>query len=131
MKLPKKGEIVSLEEIKELCMYFELFSLWDKIAENPPPKPFKSDGCSGGFPDVWKNAKGRKVSIYEACLKHDIVYWCGREGEHLNRFFADVDLMVDVVRKTGRIKLGLAMFAGVRAGGGSWTKMPFRWGFGR
>lgn len=131
MKLPKKGEIVSLEKIKELCMYFELFSLWDKIESNPPPKPFKSDGCSGGFPDVWKNAKGRKVSLYEACLKHDIVYWCGREEEYLARFFADVDLMVDVVRKTGRIKLGLLMFAGVRAGGSGWTRMPFRWGFGR
>lgn len=131
MQLPKKGEIISLKKVKELCIYFELFDLWDKIENDPPIKPFKSDGCSGGWPDAWKNKNGRKVSIYEACLKHDMVYWCGREGEHLARFFADVDLMVDVVRKTGRIKLGVIMFSGIRTGGGSWTHLPFKWGFGR
>lgn len=131
MKLPRKGEYVSLKKIEELCMYFELYTLWDKIIENPPPKPFKSDGCSGGWPDVWRNTKGKKVSIYEQCCIHDLWYWSGYKGEHLARFFADVDLMVGIVRKTGRIKLGLLTFSGVRTGGVSWLPTKFKWGFGR
>lgn len=130
MKLPKKGKIVSLAEIKKLCIHFELYELWDKIAEDPPPKPFKSDGCSC-WPDNWKNANGKKVSIYEPCLLHDIAYWTGHKGETMARFLADAKLMVDVAMKTKRPKLAISMFLGVRTGGGSWTKMPFRWGFGR
>ena len=46
MILPKKGKIVPLDKIKELCIHFDLMPLWDKINNDPPPKPFKSDGCS-------------------------------------------------------------------------------------
>lgn len=130
MKLPRKGEYVSLKKVKELCVHFDLMPLWDKIANDPPLKPFKSDGCSH-WPDLWKNKKGKKVSIYEQCYIHDLFYWSGRKGEHLARFFADVDLMVGVVRKTGRIELGLTVFVGVRTGGVSWLPTKFKWGFGR
>ncbi len=131
MQLPKKGEVISLKKVKELCIYFDLFSLWDKIAEDPPIKPFKSDSCSGGFPDVWKNAKGKKVSIYEACLKHDLQYWVGYKKEPLARFAADVLLMMDVVSKTERTGLALVIFLGVRIGGIDWVPTKFKWSFGR
>ena len=130
MYLPKKGAIVSLEEIKELCIHFGLTSLWDKIANDPPSKPFRSDGCSS-WPDKWKNDKGKKVNLYTECLKHDLQYWAGYKGEVITRFLADALLMVDVVIKTKRTKLALTMFLGVRVGGVSWLPTPFKWGFGR
>jgi len=130
MELPKKGQIVSLKKIKELCWYFGLIPLWDKIKDDPPPKPFKSDGCSC-WPDVWKDKKNKKVSLYEVCLKHDLSYWAGHKGESMARFLVDTRLMVDVAIKTGRIELAVIMFIGVRIGGISWLKTPFRWGFGR
>lgn len=131
MKLPRKGEYVSLKKIKELCIYFDLMPLWDKIAENPPPKQFKSDGCSGGWPDVWRDKNGKKVSIYRECLKHDLHYWAGYKGEDIARFLADVELMVGVVLKTKRIQLGVTMFLGVWTGGVDWLPTKFKWGFGR
>lgn len=131
MKLPRKGEYVSLKKVKELCIYFELYDLWDKIAENPPPKPFKSDGCSGNWPEVWKNKRGRKVSIYKACLKHDIVYWASYPNDQTARLIADAELIIDVVKITGNVWLAQSMFAGVRAGGGAMWKRSFSFGFGR
>ena len=131
MQLPKKGEVVSLKKVKELCIYFNLFDLWDKIENDPPIKPFKSDGCSGGWPDVWKNTKGKKVSLYEACLKHDLSYWAGYIDEGMERFMADVRLMIDVALKTERPELALIMFLGVRVGGIDWIPTKFKWSFGR
>ena len=130
MQLPKKGQIVSLKKVKELCIYFGLFELWDKIENDPPTKPFKSDGCSC-WPDYWKNKNGKKVSLYEACLKHDLAYWSGYKGEVLSRFATDVLLMMDVVFETERPKLAITMFLGVRTGGVEWLPTRFKWGFGR
>jgi len=131
MKLPRKGEYVSLKKVKELCMYFELYELWDKIVENPPPKPFKCDGCSGGWPDVWKDINGKKVDLYELCLIHDLFYWSGYKGENMARFMADVGLMISVAKKTKRPELAITMLLGVHFGGVSWLPTKFKWGFGR
>lgn len=130
MQLPKKGKTISLEEVKNLCIYFDLMGLLDKIENDPPQKPFKSDGCSC-WPNVWKNKSGKKVSLYEDCLKHDLQYWAGYPEEDIARFLADVELMFGVVIKTKRIGLGLLMFLGVRIGGSEKFKTSFRWGFGR
>lgn len=131
MKLPKKGTIVPFSEIKKLCVYFDMMELWDKIKSDPPPKPFKSDGCSGGWPDEWKNVAGKKVNLYPECLKHDLRYWAGHKGEDVARFLADTELVEGVVVKTKRVGLATNMFLGVRAGGVSWLPTKFRWGFGR
>lgn len=131
MILPKKGRIVPLSKIKELCIHFDLMPLWDKIENDPPEKPFKCDGCSGGWPDVWNDVNDKKVSLYEACFLHDLKYWSGHKGETMARFMADVELMIDVAKKTKRPKLALTMLLGVRVGGVGWLPLPFKWGFGR
>lgn len=131
MQLPKKRKTISLEEVKNLCIYFDLMDLLDKIENDPPQKSFKSDGCSGGWPDQWKNKNGKKVNLYAECLKHDLHYWAGYPEEDIARFLADVELMFGVVIKTKRIGLGLLMFLGVRIGGSEKFKTSFRWGFGR
>lgn len=130
MYLPKKGAIVPLSKIKELCIYFDLISLWDKIRNDLPQKPFRSDGCSC-WPDNWTNDKGKKVSLYAECLKHDLHYWAGYKGETMARFLADALLMIDVAYKTKKPELAIIMFLGVRTGGVSWIPSPFKWGFGR
>lgn len=130
-ELPEKGKVVPFSKIKKLCIHFGLIGLLDKIVNDPPEKPFKCDGCSGGWPDVWNDVNDKKVSLYAECLKHDLNYWAGYKGESMARFLADVDLMVDVAMKTKRIELAITMFLGVRAGGVSWIPLPFKWGFGR
>ena len=50
MDLPDKGREVPLPEIKKICEAHGLMKLWAKIEKDPPPKPFKSDGCSSIVP---------------------------------------------------------------------------------
>ncbi len=66
MQLPAKGEEVPLAKIREICEDYGLEALWEKIEADPPPKPFKSDGCSMWF-DTWEG-----VSLDPACFFHDL-----------------------------------------------------------
>jgi hypothetical protein len=125
MNLPAKGEEVSLSSIKEICESYGLNELWAKIEKDPPPKPFKSDGCSMFF-DSWKG-----VSLYPACFLHDLKYWAGYPDEDVERLVADAELMIHVARLLGETKLAETMFHGVRLGGHEVFKRPFSWGFGR
>lgn len=125
MDLPRKGEDVPIQKIKEICEHYGLHGLWKKIEKDPPSKPFKSDGCSMWF-DFWKG-----VSLYEACFLHDLKYWAGYEGEEVERLVADAELMIDVARLLGETKMAETMFHGVRIGGHEIFKRSFSWGFGR
>lgn len=125
MKLPDKGEGVSLPEIKDICDSYHLGELWKRIEKDPPQQPFKSDGCS-----MWYGSwKGK--SLYPACFLHDLKYWAGHPGEELERLIADAELMIDVARLTGSTALAETMFHGVRVGGHEIFKKSFSWGFGR
>ena len=125
MQLPKKGEEVPLPKIKEICQHFGLYDLWAKIADDPPPNPFYSDGCSLWF-DSWLG-----VSLYSACFLHDLKYWAGYPGEDVERLIADAQLMIDVARLLNATALAETMFHGVRVGGHEIFKQSFSWGFGR
>lgn len=135
LKFPQKGRTVPLQKIEEICNDNRWYDLWEKIAEDPPIKPFKSDGCSW-WPDEWKAASGERVSIYPRCFKHDLWYWCGHSEkgnikEQIVRFKADTELVIGVVEDTERIDLGDMMWSGVRIGGHERWHMPFSWSFGR
>ena len=78
MSLPAKGERVSLERILAICEEYGLHELRQQIADDPPPKPFRSDGCSG-WPDKWLGGR----DLYEGCFIHDIFYWAGRPADDL------------------------------------------------
>jgi hypothetical protein len=125
MSLPAKGEPVSLERILAICEEYGLPELRQQIADDPPPKPFRSDGCSG-WPDKWLGGR----DLYEGCFIHDIFYWAGRAGDDLGRLKADVWLMMWVAENVS-VHLGGTMFAGVRAGGSEKLPTSWRWGFGR
>jgi hypothetical protein len=126
--VPPKGMVVSLQDIQLLCEAKGLLRVWQRIAAEPPPKPFVSDGCSLFFNQL------ANINIYPACFFHDLKYWCGypvsTPDERLERFIADSELMVDVAVLGVDFFIAETMFRGVRSGGGP-SALPFAWGFGR
>lgn len=125
LELPPIGEEVPLPRIRQICEHYGLRELWRKIEAEPPPRPFRSDGCTGWFDD-WKG-----VSLYPAGFLHDLKYWAGYPGEHVERLVADAELMIDVARLLGSTEMAETMFHGVRLGGSEKFNAPFTWGFGR
>lgn len=125
IQLPALGEEVPLARIHEICEAYGLHDLWLKIERDPPPRPFKSDGCTGWFDD-WQG-----VSLYPAGFLHDLKYWAGYPGEDVERLVADAELMIDVARLLQSTVMAETMFHGVRVGGAEMLKTPFSWGFGR
>jgi len=125
MDLPPKGKKVPLSKIKAVCQHYDLLDLLKKIETDPPPLPFKSDGCSLWF-DSWKGK-----SLYPACFFHDLKYWAGYPGEDVDRLIADAELMIDVARLLDATEMAETMFHGVRVGGHEIFKRSFSWGFGR
>ena len=130
MNLPAKGTIVLLPELLALCEEFGLPQLRQRLALDPPLKPFSSDGCSW-FPDSW----GISVNLYPACLKHDMQYYAGYESsgalESALRMIADCTLVVDALTAGLPSSIAELMFAGVRVGGAARWRLPFSWGYGR
>ena len=125
MELPKKGQEVSLAQIEEICAGYNLHELWAKIKADPPKRSFKSDGCSW-WPDEWND-----FNLYPACFIHDLKYWGNYPDDEAARVIADAELMIDIVKLTNNISLAQIMFAGVRAGGGSFWNKSYSFGFGR
>lgn len=124
MQLPKKGAIVPMNQIKEICEHYGLHELWAKIEKFPPEKPFKSDGCS-----MWLDTY-QGVDFYPFCFLHDLKYWCGFPGEYAERLIADAELMI-AVAKAGEPQMAEIMYSGVRVGGHEAFKKSYSWGFGR
>ncbi len=123
--LPAINTEVPLARIREICLHYGLHRLWRKIASDPPPRPFKSDGCTGWF-DEWKG-----VSLYPAGFLHDLKYWAGYPGEEVERLAADAEFMLDVARVLQSTTMAETMFHGVRVGGHEQLQASFSWGFGR
>jgi hypothetical protein len=126
--VPAKGQVVAIPELLRLCAAKGLHRLVARIEADPPPKPFRSDGCSLFFNAI------AGIDIYPACFFHDIKYWAGfpnaSPSEQLERFIADAELMIDVASLGVDLFVAETMFRGVRVGGGP-VKLPFSWGFGR
>ena len=125
IELPAINEEVPLPRIKEICAFYGLHELWQKIERDPPPRPFKSDGCTG-----WVN-EWQGISIYPAGFLHDLKYWAGYPGEDVARLIADAELMIDVARLLHSTAMAETMFHGVRLGGSEHLNAAFSWGFGR
>jgi hypothetical protein len=124
MQLPKINTVVPLGQIEHICIENGLHELWAKIQRDPPPKEFKSDGCSMWF-DTWKG-----VDLYPFCFVHDLKYWAGYDGEETERLVADAELMISIA-KSGQPKMAEIMFHGVRVGGHEAFRKSYSWGFGR
>jgi len=125
IQLPAKDEVVPLERIHEICDYYGLDALWEKIERDPPIRPFRSDGLTG-WPDTVQG-----VDLYPASFLHDLKYWAGYPGEDVERLVADAEFMIDVARLLGSTAIAETMFRGVRLGGTEFFNASFSWGFGR
>ncbi len=123
--LPAINAPVSLAEIAAICAHYELPALAARIQNDPPAKPFVSDGCTG-----WVN-EWQGVNLYPACFLHDLKYWAGYPGEEVERLVADAELLMDVARLMGGVRMAEVMFHGVRVGGHEGFRASFSWGFGR
>ena len=127
--------VISMEQIKDICIHFGLHDVWEKIKADTPIRPFRSDGpsCFPRYVDC-PIATGvlKTIDLFPAAFLHDLKYWCGHKGEEVDRFLADLDLARDVVVLCGGSTfLAWAMLSAVRIGGRDDMDTSWRWGFGR
>ena len=122
MKLPPKNTIVPLKDVLKLCDDYGLYNLKQKIINNPPPKPFKSDGASGC--PAWLSRW-----IYKAAFLHDLKYWMG--GTKEERLQADREFEMDLIKYHGlHLSVAKGFYLAVRGGGTKYLPTSWRWGFG-
>lgn len=91
-------------------------------------KPFKTDGCSGGFTAFYKKAFGKVSKIFPCCKDHDIPYWMG--GTKEEKIASDKRLNKCVTKRTGSKILGWLAEKIVGGGGSPYLPLPWRWGYG-
>ena len=92
-----------------------------------PPRPFTTDGCSGGMSVAWLRVSGGPPPWEDACVEHDRAYWKG--GSRRERLSAD-RLLRRQVRDRGYPFAAALMFVSVRVGGHPLLPFPWRWGYG-
>jgi len=133
MKLPKISDIIAAKEALELCRYFGLDYLVERIESNPGSyKNWKFDGCSG-LPDevmgLFTGCNWKDIT-YKCCLPHDLYYAYGERGNKIERKRVDVKFYSDLVTKAGMSEWCVSAFqAAVRIGGAEKFGLSFSWGF--
>ena len=105
MKLPEIGDVITTKEALELCRYFGLDYLVERIESDP---------------ERYK----------ECCLPHDLCYGYGEPGNDIERKRVDLKFYSDLMTKAGMKKwYASAFLAGVRIGGAEEFGLSFSWGF--
>lgn len=92
-----------------------------------PPKPFVTDGCSGGLSYVWKLWLQAPTPWEDLCVEHDRCYWRG--GTAQERLVAD-RILRDAVAARGYPVLSYFLYAAVRVMGHPFLPFSWRWGYG-
>ena len=96
-----------------------------------PPKPFTTDGCSGGMSFIWntliKPFTKTDIPWKDCCVEHDKEYWLG--GSREERKEADRKL-AECVKNRGYKIWSVLMYYGVRVGGMPYFPLSWRWGYG-
>jgi hypothetical protein len=135
MKLPEIGDEVTTKDALELCRYFNLDYLVERIENNfEGYRDWKFDGCSG-LPDelmgLFTECKWEDIT-YRCCLPHDLAYGYGQPGNHGERKRADDKFYNDLITGAGMKKwCATAFLAAVRIGGAEEFGLSFSWGFAR
>ena len=133
MKLPEIGDTISTEEALELCRYFCLDYLVERIESHPESyKVWEFDGCSC-LPDelmgLFTGCDWKDIT-YKCCLPHDLCYGYGELGNKAERKRVDEQFYSDLMNKAGMKKWAASAFlAGVRIGGAEIFRRSFSWGF--
>jgi len=130
-KLPKIGEVVKTERALELCVYYDLNYLAERIEDNPDHfKEWEFDGCSMTPTEVV--SKIIKVpSLAEICLRHDLGYAYGDPGNEEERLMVDRQFQSELLNAGASEYVAKTMFNAVREGGKEKYCLPFSWSFAR
>ena len=133
MNLPEIGDIITTKEALELCLYFGLDYLIERIEADPERyKDWKFDGCSG-LPDqvmgFFTGCDWEDIT-HKCCLPHELCYDYGKPGNDIEWKRVDLKFCSDLVTKVGMKKwCASAFLAGVRSGGAEEFGLSFSWGF--
>lgn len=134
MNLPEIGDIVTTKEALELCRYFDLDYLIERIESDPEKyKDWKFDGCSGLPGCVWEwfcIDRDCRAIVYQCCLPHDLGYAYGKLGDGVEKKIVDKQFYRNLVEKGSMEKweAKILLYA-VRLGGSEKFKLSFSWGF--
>lgn len=93
-----------------------------------PPRPFTTDGCSGGMSKLWRLLFRKAPPWEDLCVTHDRAYWKG--GTKFERTVADRKLAFGVFDRHGYRWVGALMQLGVWFGGSPLWPFSWRWGYG-
>ncbi len=130
-KLPKIGEIVTTERAIELCEYYGLNNLAERIEDNPDLFiDWNFDGCSMTPTEVLSELI-KVPSLTEICLRHDLGYAYGDPGNEEERILVDKIFQNELLGGGASAFAAKAMFDAVRVGGKEELCLPFSWGFAR
>ena len=133
MNLPDVHDIIKINEALELCRYFDLNYLVNRIESDPQNyKDWRFDGCTG-FPDqitgLLTGCNSNDIT-YKCCLPHDLCYAYGELGNNIERKRVDVKFYSDLVTKAGMLEwCASAFYAAVRIGGMEEFGLSYSWGF--
>jgi len=133
MKLPEINDTITTKQALEMCKYFNLDYLVNRIKSHPDNyNTWTFDGCSG-VPDelmgVFTGCKWEDITN-KCCLPHDLCYGYGELGNDIERKRVDVKFYSDLVTKAGMKEwYASAFLAAVRIGGKEEFGLSFSWGF--
>ncbi|MDX9785928.1 MAG: hypothetical protein RBT11_04085 [Desulfobacterales bacterium] len=130
MKLPKTGDMITTEKALEICKFYGMENLVQRITLHfDAYKPWVFDGCSM-LPDKMVAAMTGISTLTEICLRHDLRYAYGEPGNREERLRADYMLGLDLLDGGANAIVSKAFFDGVRLGGGE-SGYSFSWAFAR
>jgi len=129
MVLPKINDVITAQLAVELCDYYGLNYLSDRIQDNPENyKEWIFDGASmiddAIFSDIFD-----LPNIVEISLKHDLKYAYGDHGNHEEKLIADLEFQIDLLRDGASTILSRLMFSSVDVFGYERLGTSFSWGF--
>jgi len=132
MKLPELNDIIDTKQALDLCRYFKLDYLVERIGNDPGRfKEWKFDGCSG-LPDelmgLFSGCDWQDIT-FKCCLPHDLSYGYGELGNDIERERVDLKFYSNLITKAGmREWLASAFLAAVRLAGEEDLGLSFSWG---
>ncbi|MCG6974079.1 MAG: hypothetical protein LJE66_13120 [Desulfobacterales bacterium] len=133
MDLPKINDTVTTRQALELCRYFGLDYLVERIESNPELyMDWKFDGCSS-LPDelmgLFTGCNWKDIT-YKCCLPHDLCYGYGELGNKIERKRVDMKFYSNLITKAEmREWTASAFLEAVRIGGSEVFGLSFSWGF--
>lgn len=133
MDFPDINDTITIKQALELCKYFKLEYLVNRIETNPGNyHAWDFDGCSGvpdEFMGLFTGCNWKDIT-YKCCLPHDLCYAFGELGNEIERKRVDVKFYSDLITKAHMKEwCATAFLAAARVGGAEILGLSFSWGF--